>query len=83
MERKVAVISIIVEDRSAAGTINGILHDYASEIIGRMGLPYAQRDISIICVALDAQEDRVCALTQALDGIPGVKAQTVISDHVA
>ena len=54
METRVAVISIIVEDREAAATLNTVLHDYGDEIIGRMGLPYPKKKINIISVAVDA-----------------------------
>lgn len=79
MDTKVAVISILVEDRSAAGTLNQVLHEYGEEIIGRMGLPYPKKGISIISVAVDASPERIQSLLHALTAIPGVKAEAVCS----
>ena len=54
METRVAVISIIVENPEMVQTLNGLLHEYSEFIIGRMGIPYPKRNVSIITVALDA-----------------------------
>ncbi|MBQ6562477.1 MAG: iron-only hydrogenase system regulator [Clostridiales bacterium] len=80
METRVAVISIIVEDREAAATLNTVLHDYGDEIIGRMGLPYPKKKINIISVAVDAAPERIQKLQDALTAIPGVKAEAVCSN---
>ena len=80
METRVAVISIIVEDREAAATLNTVLHDYGDEIIGRMGLPYPKKKINIISVAVDAAPERIQKLQDALTAIPRVKAEAVCSN---
>lgn len=59
METRVAVISIIVEEPETVEKLNGILHEYGEYIIGRMGLPYRARNISIISIALDAPKDTI------------------------
>ena len=79
MESRVAVISIIVEDGDAVTELNSLLHDYSQYIIGRMGIPYRERKISIICLAIDAPHDRINALTGALGRIPGVRAKAAFS----
>ena len=79
METRVAVISIIVEDGEAVAELNALLHDYSPYIIGRMGIPYRERNISIICLAIDAPNDRINALTGVLGRIRGLRAKATYS----
>lgn len=79
MDSRVAVISIIVEDSSAAEALNRLLHEAGEYIIGRMGIPYRQRNVSIICLAIDAPNDRINALTGALGRIKGLRAKATYS----
>ena len=80
METRVAVISIIVENAEAVEKLNGLLHDYSAWIIGRMGLPYRARNMNIICVAIDAPNDKINALTGALGRIDGINAKATYSN---
>ena len=75
MESRVAVISIIVQEDDAVRQLNELLHEYAQYIIGRMGLPYREKGINIICVAIDAPNDRINALTGALGRLRGLNAR--------
>ena len=75
MENRVAVISVIVQDEEAVRRLNALLHEYAQYIIGRMGLPYREKGINIICVAIDAPSDRINALTGALGRVRGLTAK--------
>ena len=79
MENRVAVLSIIVEDLSMVEKINSLLHEYNEYIVGRMGIPYKQRNVSIICIAMDGPLDRINGLTGALGRIPGVSAKAAFS----
>ena len=79
MDSRVAVISIIVEDGDAVTELNSLLHDYSQYIIGRMGIPYRERKISTICLAIDAPNDRINALTGALGRIKGLRAKATYS----
>ena len=79
METRVAVISIIVENTASVEEINRLLHQYGSFIIGRMGIPYREKGINIISVALDAPSDAINALTGALGRIAGVTAKAAYS----
>ncbi len=79
MDTRVALISIIVEDIEAAEKINGLLHDYRQHIIGRMGLPYKPKKISVISVAVDAPMDAISALSGKLGAINGVSTKTIYS----
>lgn len=79
METRVAVISIIVENMDSAERLNSILHEYSAYIIGRMGIPYREKGINIISVALDAPPDAINALTGSLGRIPGISAKAAYS----
>ncbi len=79
VETRIAVISIIVEKPDAVGALNSLLHTYSAYIIGRMGLPYRERGLSIICVAIDAPADKINALTGALGRIEGINAKAAYS----
>ncbi len=78
-ETKVALIGIVVENEDSTGKLNDILHNYGQYIIGRMGIPYQKRNISIISVAIDAPADVISALSGKLGMLPGVSAKTVYS----
>ena len=75
MDDRVAVISIIVEDTDAVSTLNDLLHQYGQYIIGRLGIPYRQKNVNIICIAIDAPNDEINALTGALGRIRGITAK--------
>lgn len=79
MDTRVAVMGIIVEDDSAAEQINATLHEYASSIVGRMGIPYRSRGINIISIAIDASQDDISALAGKIGNIEGVSVSTAYS----
>lgn len=77
MDSRVAVIAIIVQNSDSAVHINALLHEYDRYIIGRMGLPYRQKGISIINIAIDAPQDAVNQLAGRIGRLDGVSAKTV------
>lgn len=79
METRVALIGIVVENLNSAEKLNGLLHDYGQYIIGRMGVPYEKKGVSIISVAMDAPQDVISALSGKLGMIDGVTAKTIYS----
>ena len=79
METRVAVLSIIVENEDAVNELNELLHRYRRFIIGRLGIPYRQKGISIICIAMDAPNDEINTLTGALGRIDGITAKATYS----
>lgn len=79
METKIAVIGIIMETKESVDTVNQILHQYSPYIIGRMGLPYEKKQISIISVVVDAPGDIISALSGKLGNLPGVSAKALHS----
>ena len=74
---RVAVIGIIVEDKNQAENVNELLHQYSQYIIGRMGLPYHKRNMSIISVVVDAPSDTISALSGKLGRLQGVSSQAL------
>ncbi len=82
METRVAVISIIVDDAGAAPQLNSILHEYGAYIIGRMGIPYRQKGVSIISVAVDAPQDMINALCGSIGRISGVTSKAAYSNVI-
>ena len=79
METRVAVMSIIVEDGQMVEKLNALLHEYGEFIIGRMGIPYRKRNISIISIALDAPQNAIAALAGKIGGLKGVSVKTAYS----
>ncbi|MBQ7598603.1 MAG: iron-only hydrogenase system regulator [Clostridia bacterium] len=80
METRIAVMSIIVENDDTVESLNSILHDYGSYIIGRMGLPYHARHINIISIALDAPQDVISSLAGKVGNLPGISVKTALSN---
>ena len=79
MEPRVALIGIIVETHDSVESLNAILPEYSEFIIGRMGIPYKQRNVSVISVIVDAPTDVISALSGKLGMLPNVNAKTVYS----
>jgi putative iron-only hydrogenase system regulator len=82
METRVAVMSIIVENPDAVEQLNAILHQHGDYIIGRMGIPYRKRKISIISIALDAPQDILSSLAGKIGVLPGISVKTAYSSVI-
>ena len=80
METRVAVMSIIVENADAVDALNALLHDYSDFIIGRMGIPYRQKGINIISIALDAPQDTLSALAGKIGNLDGITVKTALAN---
>ena len=79
MESRVAVMSIIVENGEMVEKLNGILHEYGDYIIGRMGIPYRKRKVSIIAIALEAPQNTISSLAGKIGTLPGISVKTAYS----
>ena len=79
METRVAVMSIIVEKGETVEKLNSILHDYGEFIIGRMGIPYREKNINIISIAIDAPQNTISALSGKIGKLDGVSVKTAYS----
>ncbi len=83
METRVAVMGIIVEESTAVESLNALLHQYADYIIGRMGIPYRKRGVSIVSIAIDAPQDVISALSGKIGKLQGVSVKTAYSNVTA
>ncbi len=83
METRVAVMSIIVEDGDMVEKLNSILHEYGEYIIGRMGIPYRKRKISIISIALDAPQNTIASLAGKIGSLSGISVKTAYSSVIS
>ena len=82
MSTRVAVIAIVVENPDSVTAINALLHDASAFVLGRMGVPYRERGISLISVALDAPQDVISALSGRIGALPGVSTKTAYSNII-
>ncbi len=78
MEQRIGVIGIVVEDRNNVRKINKILSESSDIIVGRMGIPYRERDISVISLIIDGSTDKIGAMTGKIGGLSGVKVKTAL-----
>ena len=83
METRIAVIAIIVEAGASTEELNRLLHEAGPYIIGRMGVPYRQRGVNLISIAIDAPQDTISALSGKLGRLPGVSAKTAYSGVIS
>ncbi|MEA4988094.1 MAG: TM1266 family iron-only hydrogenase system putative regulator [Anaerovorax sp.] len=79
METRMAVIGIIVEDKDSVEKMNALLHEYGNYIVGRMGIPYPKRQVSVISIIMDAPNDVISALSGKIGMLPNVSTKTVYS----
>ncbi len=77
LETRIAAVSILVEGSESVETLNAVLHDYSPYILGRLGIPYREKGVSVICLVLDAPMDVINALSGKLGRLPGVSAKAV------
>lgn len=83
MATRVAVMSIIVENGDSVQMLNEILHENGRYIIGRMGIPYREKGINIISIALDAPQDAISAMSGKIGNLPGVSVKTAYSTVIS
>lgn len=81
-EKRIALIGVILTSRESVEELNRILSEYSSYIIGRMGLPYREKELSIISIALDAPNDVISALSGKLGMLPGISTKTIYGKNV-
>lgn len=78
-DKRVAIISIIAENRQSSAEINALLSDFGEYIVGRMGIPYRERGIFIMGIVIDAQSEIINRLTGKLGMLSGVTAKTLMA----
>lgn len=77
MGTRIALIGIIVENPEVTERLNGLLHEYAPYIVGRMGVPYRERKVAIISIIMDAENNVISALSGKLGQLDGVQVKTM------
>ena len=78
-ETRLGTVGIVVEDQESAVQINNILHQYSDIIVGRLGIPYRSRGVSIIALAVDGTMDAISGMTGRLGKLPGVSVKAAVS----
>lgn len=81
MDKRLGVVGIVVEDRHFAHEVNKIISEYADIIIGRMGVPYKEKEVSVISLIVDGTTDQIGALTGKLGNIPGVNVKSALTKN--
>ncbi|MCI6552498.1 MAG: iron-only hydrogenase system regulator [Lachnospiraceae bacterium] len=79
METRIALIGIMVENPNSVERLNQLLHEYGSYIIGRMGIPYRQKQVHVISIVIDASQNVINALTGKIGRMEGITAKAVYS----
>lgn len=82
MDSRVALIAVIVDNPDSVPELNAILHEYGNYIIGRMGIPYREKKISIISIAIDAPQDIINTLSGKIGRLSGISAKTAYSNVI-
>lgn len=79
-DTRIAVVAIIVENSDRAEKVNSLLHEYGQFIVGRMGIPYHEKNVSVISVVMDAPTGIINGLTGKLGMLDGVGAKALYSN---
>ena len=77
MDTRLAVIAIIVENLESTEALDGLLHEYGQYVVGRMGVPYREKGVSVISVILDAPQNVISSLSGKLGMLSGVTSKTL------
>ncbi|MCI5944492.1 MAG: iron-only hydrogenase system regulator [Eubacterium sp.] len=75
METRIAVLSIIVEDKEQTAQLNDMIHEYSEYVVGRMGIPYREKGISIISLVMDAPQNVISTLSGRIGRLRGVTSR--------
>jgi len=79
MEKRIAVVGIVISNRASVPQLNAILSDHADMIVGRMGIPYRERGLHIITLVVDGSTDSIGSLTGQIGKVPGIKVRSVVT----
>lgn len=79
MDKRIGVVGIVIESKENIAIVNSILHEYSDIIVGRMGVPYKEKGISIISLIVDGTTDIVSALTGKLGKVTGVNVKSALT----
>jgi putative iron-only hydrogenase system regulator len=79
MKPRIGIVGIVVENIECAERVNAVLHEFAQLIVGRMGIPYRERHVSVIALIVDGTNDEVSALTGQLGRIKGLTVKSMVT----
>jgi putative iron-only hydrogenase system regulator len=79
MEKRIGVVAIVVEDLTSSASLNQVLHEFSDIIVGRMGIPYRERGVSVLSVIVDGESDRISSMTGKIGRIPQVSVKTAMT----
>ncbi len=79
METRIALLAVLVKNQDSVEKLNALLHEYRAYIVGRMGIPYKQKQVAIISIAIDASQDVISALSGKIGALDGVSSKTVFA----
>lgn len=82
IDKRLGVVGIVLDDLSAAEDVNSILHDFSSIIIGRMGIPYRERGVSVISITVDGSMDEISALTGRLGRVKHISVKAALTKDI-
>lgn len=80
--KRLGVIGIVIEDRESVARVNQILHEHADMMVGRMGIPYREKEVSVISLIVDGTTDELGAVTGKLGKIPHVTVKSVLTKTI-
>lgn len=82
MEKRIAVIGIIIENKDSVECLNSLLHEFGDSIVGRMGLPYKERNLNIVSLAVDAPQNIISEMTGKIGKLDGISVKTAYSNKI-
>lgn len=82
MDKRIGVVGIVVEDINSANEVNAILHDYSHIIVGRMGIPYREKEVSVISLIVDGSSDEISAMTGKLGRVKDVSVKSAMAKKI-
>jgi len=81
-ESRIAIIAIVIEDKTKANLVNSILHDYSELFVGRMGIPFKEKKLSVITLIAQGTNDKISAFTGKLGRIEGITVNSMLTKKV-
>ncbi|MFA9380019.1 MAG: TM1266 family iron-only hydrogenase system putative regulator [Acetanaerobacterium sp.] len=82
MDKRIGIVGIVIDELSCVEQVNAVLHDYAHLVVGRMGIPYRERGVSVISLIVDGANDEISAMTGRLGRITGAAVKSMITKNV-
>ena len=78
-DKRIGIIGIVITDLSCTAEINEIIHEYSSLAVGRMGIPYRERGVSVISLIVDGSNDDISAMTGKLGRVSGASVKSMVT----